>query len=204
MIDKELWNVFYHLNPDGGPWDHPDGSPDQHVVDFIKWADEKKDSKILDVGCGYGKNSKYLLQEQFSATGVDISKFAINKCLETMPSGNFLPIDILENNFSNEEFDAIIDAGAMHVNEPKLHKDFFKEYYRLLKPRKPCFIRIFNQLENTEKPIFFVYLRMPVYGSTVENIKNLIADLFDIEHIEYDPDYGMHGLGCNYFYLRKK
>jgi len=144
------------------------------------------------------------IQDGMKATGVDISKFAINKCLETMPSGNFLPIDILENNFSNEEFDAIVDAGAMHVNDPGLYRDFFKEYYRLLKPGKTCFIRVFNQLENTEKPIFFVYLRMPVYGSTVENIKNLITDLFDIEHIEYDPNYGMHGLGCNYFYLRKK
>jgi SAM-dependent methyltransferase len=204
MIDKELWNVFYHLHPERGPWDNPDGSPDDHIVNFIKSVGDPQNYKILDVGCGYGKNSRYLLSQGATVIGVDISKFATTRCSETMPDGKFLYMDILENQFLDNEFDIVIDAGAMHVNDPEQHEQFFKEYCRILKPGGKCFIRVFNQLTQDTRPIFFVYLRMPVYGSTVDNIKNLVDELFEIEYIEYDPNYGMHGQGCNYFYLRKK
>ncbi len=203
MIDKELWNVFYHLNPTGGPWDNPNGEPDQHVVDFLKYCKLPIHSKILDVGCGYGKNSNYMIRQGYNITGVDVAQYAINRCKENHPAHTFLPIDILENDFQENFFDAIVDAGALHVNEPTLHRRFFEQYHRILKNNSKSFIRIFNTEEETINPIFFVYLKMPVYGHTVDGVKDLIEDLFEIEQISHDKHYGMHGYGCNFYYLRK-
>jgi cyclopropane fatty-acyl-phospholipid synthase-like methyltransferase len=203
MIDKELWNVFYHLNPNGGPWDNPNGDPDQHIVDFLNSCSLSVHSKILDVGCGYGKNSAYMIKQGFAVTGVDVAQYAISKCQTDYPAHTFLPIDILENTFQENCFDTIVDAGAMHVNEPSLHRKFFEQYHRILKDNSKCFVRIFNTDQPNKDPIFFVYLRMPVYGRSVKEVKELISGLFEIEKIIYNKDYGMHGEGCNFYYLKK-
>ena len=203
MIDKELWNVFYHLNPGGGPWDNPNGDPDQHVVDFLKFADLKANNKVLDVGCGYGKNSAYMIKQGLNVTGIDVAQYAVARCLENFPGHTFLPIDVLENDFQNEYFESIIDAGALHVNDPSLHRRFFEQYHRILKNNSKFFIRIFNTSEESTDPIFFVYLKMPVYGHTQQSVANLVDGLFEIEKIYFDNTYGMHGQGCNFYYLKK-
>ncbi len=203
MIDKELWNVFYHLNPTGGPWDNPNGEPDQHVVDFISYANLSPNSKVLDVGCGYGKNSAYMIKKGYNVTGVDVAQFAVQRCQDNFPEHDFLSIDILENSFKDKHFDSIIDAGALHVNDPALHRKFFEQYHRILKDHATCFVRVFNSEKESIDPIFFVYLRMPVYGRTTSEIEMLIKDLFKLEKVLYDKNYGMHGKGCNFYYLKK-
>jgi 2-polyprenyl-3-methyl-5-hydroxy-6-metoxy-1,4-benzoquinol methylase len=203
MIDKEIWNVFYHLNPNGGPWDNPNGDPDQHIVDFLKFYNFPINSKILDVGCGYGKNSLYMIKQGYNVVGIDVAQYPISKCRENFPAHTFLPIDMLENNFQDKSFDTIVDAGALHVNEPSLHRSFFEQYHRTLKDESTCFIRIFNTAHNSNSPIFFVYLNMPVYGKSVQETEQLVAGLFKIEKVIFDKNYGMHGEGCNFYYLKK-
>jgi 2-polyprenyl-3-methyl-5-hydroxy-6-metoxy-1,4-benzoquinol methylase len=46
---------------------------EQQLLKFINSIKLSKDAKILDVGCGYGRISKLLRNNNYNVTGVDIN-----------------------------------------------------------------------------------------------------------------------------------
>ena len=44
---------------------------------------------------------------------------------------------------------------------------------------------------------------MPVFGFSANYFREIYKDLFNEVKIIYDPNYGAHGFGCNYYYLEK-
>src|SRR3990167_1954181 len=78
----------------------------------------KPHASILDVGCGFGKISKYLVKKGFDVTGVDFSENMIELSKEQVPTGNFFVKDIKHPlNFKNT-FDGVI-AIAVLLHIPK-------------------------------------------------------------------------------------
>jgi len=45
---------------------------------------------------------------------------------------------------------------------------------------------------------------MPVFGYSESVFTNHIKNYFNVKHKKYDSVYGMHGEGCNYYYLESK
>ncbi|MCK5561965.1 MAG: class I SAM-dependent methyltransferase [Thermoplasmata archaeon] len=108
-------------------------------VEFIKTL--PKGIRILDLGCGNGRNSIYIAQQNLEVVGVDFAikmlKIANKKNLElksqTVP--NFLQADIMELPFKDQTFDAALFIAALHhiPNEDyRLH--VLEELFRCLKP----------------------------------------------------------------------
>jgi hypothetical protein len=81
-----------------------------------------------------------------------------------------------------------------------------KEYHRILKSSGKMFIRVFNKDDYTPNPIFPVNESgtMPVFGYSLAGFCNSVLDYFNVKNVKYDPKYGMHGQGCNYYYLERK
>ena len=204
----EEWDEFFKHHPTGGPWDYKNPSmerklQDGHVVDFIKYYNFEKNLKVLDCGCADGRNSEWLIAEGFEVTGVDFSQTVIERTQKRLPKGKFLVGDIRKlDEIEDNSFDFLIDAGALHVNYPPDILSIIKEYHRILKPSGKMFIRVFNKEDNKPHLIFFVNGdTMPVFGYSESVFTNHIKDYFNVIHKKYDPVYGMHGEGCNYYYL---
>ena len=204
----EEWDKFFKQHPTGGPWDYKNPSmerkqQDDHVVDFIKYYNFEKNLKVLDCGCADGRNSEWLIAEGFEVTGVDFSQTVIERTQKRLPKGKFLVGDIRKlDEIEDNSFDFLIDAGALHVNYPPDILSIIKEYHRILKPSGKMFIRVFNKEDNKPHLIFFVNGdTMPVFGYSESVFTNHIKDYFNVKHKKYDPVYGMHGEGCNYYYL---
>ena len=208
----EEWDKFFKQHPTGGPWDWKNPSKerklqDDHVVDFIKYYNFEKNLKVLDCGCADGRNSEYLINEGFEVTGVDFSQTVIERTQKRLTKGKFLVGDIRKlDEIEENSFDFLIDAGAFHVNYPQDTLSIIKEYHRILKPSGKMFIRVFNKDDDTPNPIFPVNEdgTMPVFGYSESVFINRIKDYFNVEYKKYDPVYGMHGQGCNYYYLERK
>ena len=206
----EEWDKFFQQHPYGGPWDfnkHTKKLQDDHVVDFIKYYNFEKNLKVLDCGCADGRNSEYLINEGYEVTGVDFSQTVIERTQKRLPKGKFLTGDIRKlDKIESNSFDILIDAGALHVNFPKDIISIIEEYHRILKPSGKMFIRVFNKDDDTPNPIFPVNEEgtMPVFGYSESTFINRIKDYFNVEYKKYDPVYGMHGQGCNYYYLGRK
>tara|TARA_B100000029_G_scaffold142537_1_gene137732 strand:+ start:5269 stop:5916 length:648 start_codon:yes stop_codon:yes gene_type:complete len=208
----EEWDKFFKQHPTGGPWDWKNPSKerklqDDHVVDFIKYYNFEKNLKVLDCGCADGRNSEYLINQGFEVTGVDFSQTVIERTQKRLTKGKFLVGDIRKlDEIEENSFDFLIDAGAFHVNYPQDTLSIIKEYHRILKPSGKMFIRVFNKDDDTPNPIFPVNEdgTMPVFGYSESVFINRIKDYFNVEYKKYDPVYGMHGQGCNYYYLERK
>jgi SAM-dependent methyltransferase len=78
-------------------------------------------AKILDIGCGSGRNSVYLNSLGYDVVGIDISQSAINQAKEVNSTCIFYCIDAL-NETLDEHFDVIIDFGLFHFI-PYEHRD---------------------------------------------------------------------------------
>lgn len=72
MAQKENYNLKYSKK--GFYWGI---KPHKLVIDSIKYLPSA--AKVLDLGCGEGKNSFYLAKKGFNITSIEISEAGIKK-----------------------------------------------------------------------------------------------------------------------------
>jgi SAM-dependent methyltransferase len=98
------------------------------------------DKKVIDLGCGEGRDSLYLSSLGIDIVGVDISHSALNKARELARMDNikakFVETNVLYlNDIPDNYFDTAINMGCLHmiVNEEE-RISHLKNVYRILKP----------------------------------------------------------------------
>jgi ubiquinone/menaquinone biosynthesis C-methylase UbiE len=101
-----------------------------------------KEMKILDVGCGEGRNAVYFLQKNYFIFGIDPNEIAIQYCRYLAKTINpqtdihrFQVGDGAAIPFHAAAFDAVISSAVLHFAEGHAH--FWKmitEIHRVLKP----------------------------------------------------------------------
>ncbi len=93
-----------------------------------------KHKKVLDVGCNTGILTTKLRQLDY--TGIDISRWCIDKAMEYRTSSDykFMIMDCCDLKFNSSTFDLIIITDVLeHITE-KERKKTLNEVYRVLKP----------------------------------------------------------------------
>ena len=85
--------------------------------EFLKFL--KDGCSCLDLGCGPGSFSSHILSRFPAAkiTGVDISSSMIDLAKEAVPQGDFRCVNILDADFDDAEFDAVLLSFCIvHLN----------------------------------------------------------------------------------------
>ncbi|MED4461194.1 class I SAM-dependent methyltransferase [Metabacillus fastidiosus] len=127
--------------------------PSEDLIRFIArnfyQYTNRKEIKILEVGCGTGANLWYIAREGFSVYGVDGSKTAVNKAKNRLDfeisnwNGELIVGDIISLPYENETFDAVIDIEAVSCNSFENSLLIYNEIYRVLKNDGKIFSRTF-------------------------------------------------------------
>ena len=140
------------------------GGIDIYLFDQIQKGVFKKGMKILDIGCGNGRNLVYFMREGYDVYGVDSSSSSIKNCIfltkqlnPEIPEDNFR-IEFLDNlSFEDNYFDAIISSAVFHfAGNDTQFADWIKEAWRVLKvggimfSRLPSSIGIEDKIEQIE------------------------------------------------------
>ncbi len=102
---------------------------------FEKLSAKIENSKILDIGVGGGRTTKYLLPLASDYTGVDYVSEFVERVKTKYESGNFLCADARDlNEFADKNFDFILFSynGIDYVSHEDRLK-ILKEIYRVLK-----------------------------------------------------------------------
>ncbi|SDW00257.1 Ubiquinone/menaquinone biosynthesis C-methylase UbiE [Marininema mesophilum] len=99
-----------------------------------------KGKRVIDLGCGEGRDSLYLAQQGVHVTGVDVARSALEKARERARAGElfctFLERDVLYlRNIPAETFDFAINMGCLHmITEEELRLKHLQRVYQIVKP----------------------------------------------------------------------
>lgn len=88
-------------------------------------------SSVLELGCGEGRDAKYLLQRGFNVLATDISPRAIEFCRRDFPQGaeHFQVLDCV-NGKLDREFDFIYAVAVVHMLVEDADRDGFYRFVR--------------------------------------------------------------------------
>lgn len=126
----QTWNKVAHLYQDK----FMDLDLYNESYDFICDSVEKNNAKILDVGCGPGNISKYLLAKRpdFDILGIDVAPNMIELAKKNNPSAEFIVMDSRNINEIQSKFDAIVCGFCLpYLSESDTNK-LVQDCYNLL------------------------------------------------------------------------
>lgn len=100
---------------------------------------------VLDVGCGAGRISVYLVERGYKVTGIDVSEGLLSVAREISTKRSqaihFFHTEGITLPFQDEEFDILIGFKILcYIPTRELRNDYLKELYRVLKPNGICII----------------------------------------------------------------
>jgi SAM-dependent methyltransferase len=115
---------------------------------FVEWPDENLvewfsrgrlgPGRVLELGCGNGRNAAYLAAQGCQVDAVDFSAEAIGWARErTAAAGvpvTFQCCSIFDASFAEGSYDLVYDAGCFHHLAPHRRKDYVELIMRALKP----------------------------------------------------------------------
>jgi ubiquinone/menaquinone biosynthesis C-methylase UbiE len=81
----------------------------------------KSGSRVLDIGCGAGQFSKYLLEHGYSVAGIDSSAEMLAIARKRVPNGVFTEMDMRKLDYADESFGgALVAYSIIHIPTPEL------------------------------------------------------------------------------------
>ena len=141
MTQKHFWELEYS---DKSPSFEELASekPNTAVIKLVDYLTERKvalKGKLLEVGCGMGRNTNWLARHGFEVTGVDISSNAISEAKKRAKKINlsvrYQQLDILKKwPFATQSFDFVIDIVTSQLLTEKQRKSYTSKIFRTLKP----------------------------------------------------------------------
>lgn len=106
--------------------------------------------KILDSGCGTGRNMHWFLQNDFKIFGIDNNEKAIANLLSDhplLPKDRFRVSSVEKIPFPDNHFNHVICSAVLHfANNTNHFKEMFAEMVRVVKPKGTLFIRMTSDI----------------------------------------------------------
>ena len=166
-----------------------------------KYIDEFLESleglKVLDVGCGNGRDCKYIFQKGFHVRGIDLSMNMLSIAQELVPDVQFEIMDLTNITYPENSYDGIIsNCSLFHVPAEELPKTL-DSFSKVLKPNGKLLLILQEGLGETmiEEPYRKgVYIYMNYFS--VQQLENILAKhRFEIDNIWKEEISGQSELG---------
>lgn len=107
---------------------------DLWLDEYKNILDENKDNEILDLGCGIGADTLYLLERGYNVLSCDFSVEALKSIENNIPNSKTLYLDMMKKfSIADKKYSLIIADLSLHYfnNETAIH--IMKEIKRILK-----------------------------------------------------------------------
>lgn len=126
------------------------GNIDIYLFDQIQKNRFHPWMKILDAGCGGGRNLVYFLREKFDVYGVDQNKDAVlhvreiaDRLNSKLPPENFRTASVENLPFTGAFFDWVLSSAVLHfAADEEIFDKMLLEMWRVLKPGGVLFARL--------------------------------------------------------------
>lgn len=126
------------------------GSIDIYLFDQLLRGRIRPGMRVLDAGCGGGRNLVYLLRSGFDVAAVDTDPAAVAEVRRLaaalapgLPAGNFRVEPIESLTFPDAYADVVISSAVLHFARDAGHFDaMVREMWRVLRPGGLLFARL--------------------------------------------------------------
>lgn len=130
------------------------GQIDIYLFDQIQRGRIPQGSRILEAGCGVGRNLRFFLRTGYDVCGVDADASAIDTVRRTasslapsLPPSNFRVEPIESMSFPDAHFDVVLSIAALHFARDAGHFEAqMLEMWRVLKPGGLFFCRLASNI----------------------------------------------------------
>lgn len=130
------------------------GNIDIYLFDQLLKGTYDTCKKVLDAGCGSGRNLVYFLRNGYDVYGVDPNPDAVSAVRQlsktlsyTNPTENFVTATAEELPFESNSFDLIISSAVLHfAHSPAHFHDMVHSMWRVLKPGGYLFVRLASDI----------------------------------------------------------
>lgn len=166
-------------------------SPEKSLVDNIEYL---KDGSVLDIACGDGRNSLFLLEKGFKVTGVDFSSKALER-LKRFASRENYTVKTMKIDLS--ELDALSNIGVFDniiINHYRLSKEVLANIHNYISDNGILFVCGFGHKHQVDSRIRKQDLIQP---SDFEDIKE------SFELVEYSESKDERGFFVTYIFRKK-
>jgi demethylmenaquinone methyltransferase/2-methoxy-6-polyprenyl-1,4-benzoquinol methylase len=92
------------------------------------------DMEVLDLCCGNGQATRYLVQHSSKVTGLDASPLAISRAQQVAPDAKYIEGWAESMPFPEQRFDVVHASVALHELQPVQLWRTLQEVHRVLKP----------------------------------------------------------------------
>ena len=144
------------------------GNIDIYLLDQLMKGRIKEDMRILDAGCGYGRNAQFFIINNYDIWGLDQSEEAISILQRSILDWNanydpqkFLVGNLEEMTFPEAHFDFIISSAVLHFAKDRAH-----------------FIQLYEELMRVLRPNGILWFRMTAKHTLLEHAELLSEDVY--------------------------
>lgn len=130
------------------------GGIDIYLLDQILRGRFAPGMRVLDAGCGAGRNIAYLMSSGHEVFGVDLSEEAIEgvrslaaRLRPALPGSNFVVAPVESLPFPDGSFDRVISSAVLHFAVDEEHFNaMVGEMWRVLRPGGFLFARLASSI----------------------------------------------------------
>ena len=92
------------------------------------------DTQVLDLCCGSGQTTQFLVKLSQNVTGLDASPKSLQRARQNVPLAVYLEAFAEKMPFADNLFDVVHTSVALHEMQPEQLRKIISEVYRVLKP----------------------------------------------------------------------
>lgn len=123
--------------------------------ELIALCPPSKDKKVLDIGCGEGKDAVYMASKGYSVTAFDVTENGIKKTIRMAKENNVeinAYVDDINTFETNEKFDIVYSTGTIQYLFDENKKPFFDKIEYITKKNGFVFFNVFVDKPFLELP----------------------------------------------------
>ncbi|MBE9210257.1 class I SAM-dependent methyltransferase [Nostoc sp. LEGE 06077] len=92
------------------------------------------DTQVLDLCCGSGQSTQFLVKSSQNVTGLDASPKSLQRAKQNVPEASYIEAFAENMPLADNSFDLVHTSAALHEMEPEQLRQILQEVYRVLKP----------------------------------------------------------------------
>ncbi|KKQ47942.1 MAG: hypothetical protein US95_C0038G0005 [Candidatus Woesebacteria bacterium GW2011_GWB1_38_5] len=182
MDTKDFWESWWTKAEDEG-WDDTPSLFAQFAFSYFP-----KEGKILELGAGLGKDTRYFAQHGFFVVSTDFSDKALDaskweSTMQKIMNIEYQNIDIKNPlPFKDEEFDVVYAHAVLHYFSHETTDQIFKDIHRVLK-NGGVFATLLKSKEDPE-----ILKSLKLSENFYQTPQGIVERFFSVEEIQAETD----------------